>query len=378
MKILIRTITDSIGYQIIDAWHAYIQHVNQYNNTTEYILKDSTDKSPDNDCDLSILLSYMGHQVTDETTKHYDIVLICNGSEPLAVANPQIKQLLTNDNVYLIANSYLMDHELQSKVIWFPVNFTMCRDYWTRHFYPQFYDVAEFEKLPRTNNISVITGANRANRSHFFSELYSAVPQLTDSSKFGQPIEKLVDSQWETSEDQAYRIYVNGLYHPPTKYHNEYYDNLITIGIDNKFGEIPPGYFQLPLYYENSCVIFPEASWQNNELSVTEKSIKCFYAGSVPFPIGGANINYLYNKIGFYTAWNLLPEELKRFDSMTNHVERVHACIKAIKWLANHPEVFDTPEFVYYTQQNKINALTCRCDNLAVEKFDQLIKKYVK
>jgi hypothetical protein len=63
---------------------------------------------------------------------------------------------------------------------------------------------------------------------------------------------------------------------------------------------------------------------------------------------------------------------------MTNHVERVHACIKAIKWLANHPEVFDTPEFVYYTQQNKINALTCRCDNLAVEKFDQLIKKYVK
>jgi hypothetical protein len=173
-------------------------------------------------------------------------------------------------------------------------------------------------------------------------------------------------------------MYVNGLYHPPTRYQSQYYDNLIKTGIDNKFGEIPPGYFQLPLYYENSCVIFPESSWQNNELSVTEKSIKCFYAGSIPFPIGGANTNHLYNELGFYTAWNLLPDEFKQFDSMINHVERVSACVDAIKWLCDHPEVFETPEFVYYTQQNKINALTCRCDNLAVEKFDQLIRKHVK
>ena len=35
MKILIKTLSDGIGHQIIDAWHAYVQHINNYNNDIE-------------------------------------------------------------------------------------------------------------------------------------------------------------------------------------------------------------------------------------------------------------------------------------------------------------------------------------------------------
>jgi hypothetical protein len=382
MKILIKTLSNGIGHQIIDAWHAYVQHTNNYENDTEYILNGSTDASMKVECDLRILCDYMGNQITDVMLKQYDIVLICNGGEPIAAASPRLKHLLTHDNVYLIANSYLMAHELQSKIVWFPHNVMTCRDYWTRHFYPQYYDIVKFEKLQRNNNIAVIGGASRANRAHFFSMLHSVIPELVDQSSFNGGMQAVFDSQWETNEDKAYKIYVNNLYPQrkidPQESQNQYYNKSITVGVGDKFGSIPPGYFHLPLYYENSCVVFPESSWQNNELCITEKSLKCFYAKSLPFPISGANVNQLYNQVGFYTAWNLLPDELKVFDSIADHEVRQQGSINAIRWLHNNSEVFNSLKFIEYTQQNKERFLACSCDSIAVQNFDNVMRKYLK
>jgi len=376
MKILIRTLSDSIGHQIIDAWHAYIQHIAKYDNSPEYILKGSDDDVID-DCDLSILLDYMGDQITDDMVATYDIVLVCNGGEFVAVSSPRVKELLVNDNVYLIANSYLVDHKLASKVIWFPHNLMTCRDYWTRHFYPQYHDSVEFAQLPRTNYIGLITGANRADRFWFFNALRDAIPQIKNASNFCKNITKVGSSQWETVEDQMYREYVNGLVQTHNdEEQNQYYANSVKVGIDGRFGLIPPGYFHLPIYYEYHCVVFPESIWHNNELCLTEKSLKCFHSGAIPFPIGGANLNKLYNQLGFYTAWNLLPKELQTYDSILDHVERNLAIIDAIKWLHDHPEIFHTSEFVQYTHQNKINFLSCHCDSIAIQNFDKLLKTH--
>jgi hypothetical protein len=379
MKILIRTLSNGIGHQIIDAWHAYVQHLTKYTNDTEYILRGAEDSKIDN-CDLSILLDYMGDKITDEMVSTYDMVLICNGGEPIAVASPRLKELLLNNNVYLIANSYLIDHELKSKVIWFPESVMTCRDYWTRHFYPQFYDRVEFERLTRTNYVGFIGGDNRADRAYFFNALLATIPKLKNYSRLGQQISEVGDCQWETAEDQTYREYANSLLqtYNTDQEQNRYYDKSVNIGIADQFGSIPPGYFHLPVYYEYHCVVFFETSWQNNELCITEKSLKCFFSGSLPFPIGGANINKLYNQFGFYTAWNLLPTEFQMYDSITNHIERGKATIDAIKWLHDHPEVFGIPQFTQYVQKNKINFLTCHCDSIAVKNFDTLIRKYLQ
>jgi hypothetical protein len=122
--------------------------------------------------------------------------------------------------------------------------------------------------------------------------------------------------------------------------------------------------------------VFPESGWQNNELNITEKALKCFYAGCLPFPVAGANVNKLYNEIGFYTAWNLLPGELKSFDSELDHDKRYHAMVECLKWFELNPTVFSSELFSEMTDSNKRNFLTCDCDHDAIKKFDLVIQKH--
>jgi hypothetical protein len=94
--------------------------------------------------------------------------------------------------------------------------------------------------------------------------------------------------------------------------------------------------------------------------------------------VAGANINRLYNEIGFYTAWNLLPEEMQKFDGILDHDVRYQQLSHAVAWLHNNPEVFDSEQYRCMTQQNKLNFLTCECDYQAVIRFDQILANFVR
>ncbi len=308
MKILVRTLSHGIGHQIIDAWHAYVQHLNNYSNDTEYVITNDNVTAKDDDYNLSILLGYLGDQITDEMVTTYDIVLICNGGEPIMVASPAIKEFLNYKNVFLVTNSYLtQDHPLKNKVVWFPHNVQTCRDYWTRHFYPQYFDLQNLKKNKKTDPVFYINGANRSHRQLFIDHLQDLKLDIKIQNSITSQIVEIGESQWESVEDSEFRHWVNQKYNSvlPENCDNPYSDNSLSVGINEKFGKVLPGYVHLPLYFENFCVIFPESNWQNNELCITEKSLKCFYAETLPLPVSGANVNKLYNDLGFYTAWNL-------------------------------------------------------------------------
>jgi hypothetical protein len=382
MKILINTLSHSTGHQIVDAWHAYIQHLNNYNQPNEYTIDDRSVKPNKHDYNLTILLADLSDSEEIKQIVHeYDIVLICNNCEPLQVGNPETKDLVENhSHVFLISNSYLgIDHQCREKIIWFPFCLQLCRDFWTRHFYPQYYDLCNFNTDKKTNSLFYINGANRTSRQLFIDYLKALDSSIVIKNNITEQICEMGESQWESVEDSEFRYWVNQQYNNVLleEHDNPYYDNSVSVGINEKFGKIPPGFFHLPLYFEHACIIFPESSWQNNELSITEKAIKCFYAESLPFPIAGANVNRLYNEIGFYTAWNLLPPEMQSFDGILDHNLRYQKFSYAVKWLADHPEVFDSDEYRTMTQQNKINVLTCKCYHQSVLKFDQLLKKFI-
>lgn len=376
-------VSSGIGHQIVDAWEAYIQHQNSYNQTNEYTIIDCVDKFNKHDYNLTILLAAIsnGEQIS-QIAHDYDIVLICNGGEPISVGDPVIAELIENNtHVYLISNSYLdQSHARREKIIWFPHNVQTCRDYWTRHFYPQYYDLCSFSTDKKTNSLFYINGANRTGRQLFIDYLTDLNLDITIKNSLTEQICEIGESQWESPEDTNFRQWVNQQY--PCllieNFTNDYYNNSITVGIDAQFGKVPLGYVHLPLYFEHACIIFPESNWQNDELCITEKAIKCFYAETLPMPVAGANVNRLYNEVGFYTAWNLLPEEIQSFDSMLDHNLRYQNLSRAIKWLAEHPEVFDSDEYYTMTRQNKIHFLTCRCNYQAVVKFDQVIKGFVR
>ena len=80
----------------------------------------------------------------------------------------------------------------------------------------------------------------------------------------------------------------------------------------------------------------------------------CFISGSITMPVAGSIVNFLYNSVGFYTAWNLLPAELQEFDSESDHQRRYKGLVEAIDWLWNNRDVTNGSQFhdmVLHNQQ---------------------------
>ena len=387
MNVLLTKLASGIGHQILDVWHAYQQHLHGANNYVCDINYQQIQHitTHNNQFDISILALDIQRAKTldQDVLSQYDLILICNGGEPLTRCSPTVKQILAEkSNVYLIANSYLaQDHKMFDKTIWFPDNIQTCRDYWTRHFYPQYFDNIKLQQLPRKKSVEFINGAPRSNRRYFLDCCQQAgLTMPVTSGAYGKQIIEVKDSQWESPEDTAFKQFVNNLYQTVWQENsdNTYYSDSVVVGIDQCFGQVPPGFFLLPLYFENYCVVFPESGWQNNELNVTEKALKCFYARSLPFPVAGANVNKFYNEIGFYTAWNLLPEELKIFDSQLDHVARYQLMIQSIKWLVDNPAIFCGQLFHDMTRANQEKFLTCGSEHLSITKFDHVIQRHLR
>lgn len=376
MNINITIKTEGFGFQIFEELYAYRQSLdNQQGLNSKYHPGwNISVNAPYSKSDFNILYDYMPEEASN--LDDYNLVFFCNSGEPLLSATPLMAKMVSNNKVYLISNSYLdSTHSLSGKIAWYPHNFNTCRGYWARYFYPQHFENLRRLNQPRNKNIIMINGSNKSWRYHFYKLLTEQLPNLPAVSNIAAAISKTFDSQWESKEDQQFRDYVNELY-PYTQsneYTVNYRTNTVPIGIGGKFGELMPGYFIMPEYFEYHCVVFPESTWQNNELAVTEKSLKCFYSGSLPFPIGGANINRMYNEIGFSTAWNLLPEELKKFDSILDHNTRYQEAIKAIKWLEEYPKVFQTEYSQKLVQQNQTNMLVGSCDLLAMQRLEKII-----
>jgi hypothetical protein len=373
LKINITIKKFSVDVQIFDALYVFLQSLNSSNYQSMIDITMDATYSRDN---LNILCDYMPNEYSEQELTKYDLIFYCNGGEPLAVATDIMKKLLDHDNVFLIANSYLHEsHQLAHKVFWYPHNIQTCRDYWTRNFYPQYFENIKNKNISRDSAPIAINGTIRTNRHYLFTLLKSHTPTIQQYSNIGKTVRLLNDAYWESMQDTKFKEWLNKKYNNfSSPEPDRYYDQSPTIGIDSKFGKIPPGYFIMPEYFKHPCVIFPESGWQNNELNITEKALKCFYAGSLPFPIGGANINRLYNDVGYYTAWNLLPIELKQFDQIEDHATRYQMAVAAITWLNNNRAVFQANEFATMTTENKLNFLTCKSNSIAVDKLFNLIK----
>lgn len=372
---------DTIGAQIVDVWYAKQQagktHAPDQIDQVQLPTGSCTHQMDPNTFNVAV-----GYQFDDAFVdqRHlFDLIFLCNGGEPLEVSSPKIKSVLEEPNVYLVANAFLSaDHALYHKVVWFPHNIMTCNDYWTRHFYPQYFENAQLTTLDRTGSMIWINGQNRTNRHHFWERLRQTEPSIPSHSGYQANVRVVNNCQWETEHDRSFRQSVNDLYvqaHDILR--SVYYDNSSQIGINGKFGKIPPGYFLLPLYYENRCVIFPESAWINDQLTVTEKALKCFFSGCLAWPVGGANVNVLYNRIGFGTAWNLLPEHLQRYDAQPDHLQRIEGLVQAVQWLWNHPEIMAGQQAQKIVGTNRDRFLTNSAHTDYVDCFDRILYSHL-
>jgi hypothetical protein len=365
----------TIAVQMFDHLYAYSQQLNRHNNFTSEFEITFTEQKNIVPGAVNILLQYMPDSpITD--LEDYDLVLLDNADEPLEVSTEIMRDLLqAYSHVYLIANTILdYQHPLYDRVIPTLYDGHNCNDYYRRPFYPQYY--YNLNQTRREKNLVFVNGHNRAHRHHMMSLLMQHVPGLAIRSNITADISETLDCFYESAEDSQFRDWVNDQYPVIRNQHSTYYDDSVVCGIDQKFGSIAPGYFPIDEYFEYKCIIFPETSWINHQLCLTEKILKCFFAGALPFPISGAGIHSMYKDLGFYTAWNLLPAELQIFDQMTDHQERYMLTCRAIKYLHNNPLMFQSEKFKQYIDHNRLHMYTHRFSLHGIKTFIKILEKH--
>lgn len=369
---------DIVGFQIVDALFAYQQSQNpDYTTPWRYAITDHYDPK----ADVNVLGLYMPDHDHIDNVDLYDLILLNNSAEPLLVATELMYQWVnTKHNCYMICNSLVSDsHAYKNKVLWWPDPISRVRSYWTQKFYPFLYQNVRNKKLPRDQDLIFINGRNDTWRHHIVDLLKKSGFTATIKSGISNGPTQTNDSFFESPADSEFRVWANTTYE-----HNNILESVnlkfshpIHVGVDNKFGQVQQANFILPEYFTHRCVIFPETGWQNDELVVTEKALKCFYAGCLPWPIGGRGINQLYNSIGFYTTWNLLPPDMQEFDHIEDHVTRYQALTRAILWLENHREILQSDQVTHMTKCNKENFFACEVDAKGVQDFLQVLEPIV-
>lgn len=373
MRIYLQIREDNVCSQLIDAWVAYRQSKNTNYGQDLVLVSDPQH------ADVRVLFDNFLANTSNVELDCWDLVLAANNGEPVAVGTPHLRELIEHPRVRLITNSFVTPaHVLADKIFCLPHCIMQARTVWTSRFYPQFYENHDMAALVRDQTAVAITGSNYAWRQHFFKILQQQIPDFIVTANITGPVLKIQDSQWESLEDQEFRIKINQQVPQAIDPDPEnYWQNKISVGLDAKFGAWHLGYFLMPLYYRSRMVIFAESAWQNNELSITEKSLKCFFAGSLPFPVGGASTNHLYNQLGFGTAWNLLPGHLARFDSMLDHSQRYQQQTQAIRWLIDNRTVFDSDHARELVALNRDRFLDGHAEVLAVRKFSAFMEDWI-
>ena len=352
-------VTDDFNYidlQIFDKLQGYDLYLNNYTHSLDIQISDTIDISPN-----VINIRYLEFPMcVPDDLDLYQLIFVGNSDEPCERINPSMIEILKKyTNAYMISNSILTDkHKLYGRVTVTTQDIDNWLKYTTSRFYPQCYSTEKILKSKKDKNVLFIHGATRTVREYFFEQIRNKnIPFLStfnDDDVFPDAIsEPFIEVS--DKDDIDFVSFVNNKFNADRmSKKNSYYANSIPIGQNGKLGKIPPGYFLFSEYFEYKCIAFPETSWMNYNLALTEKALKCFSCGVIPFPIAGAEVNKIYNSIGYSTAHDLLPDTMK-FDSISDHQHRLTKAVNALEWLHLNPDVLDSEKAKKIVDQNRLN-----------------------
>lgn len=329
--------------------------------------------------DINILLCEMPYEIADYN--RYNLVFFCNGLESYTIGTNVIRDNLTRPNAFLLSQSHVTDsHLLKSKIIWIPASVMLphSRSMSFIFLYPQSYYFGQFKNITRDKNIAFINGENRSWRNYLIEKIQNQIPGLHIISNLSKEIHETYQSYFESSEDSIFREYVENLYRDQInkEARTAYYTSTVPIGVTGDYGFAVPGYFPLPEYFEYKCIVWPESSWVNDDLTINEKIIKCLMYGAIPWPVGGSNVNAQLNQLGFYTAWNLLPEQLQCYDGIKDHLLRYQKLVEAIAWANKNPEIFSGKYYESIIRQNFENIIKFPAALSVMTQLDKIINDF--
>ena len=341
---------DRLGLEVFDYLVGYWQYVTRYQQTP-VITFGSPGPGKYNILFLTTAIDPHNEDLGMSTVQYpdnldqYDLITLDNADEPFGVGDRMLYNILdTVPHARLLCNSILLDtHPYKNRIINTSVAWTHHRRYYIESVFPQSYELHDIYK-PTTGMI-YINGQNRSVREFLTRVLQEHVPDMPHHNDLHNGIVDSIGQYFhETVEDTKFREWANDTYAndiinpmPPLKRWPP-----LPAGVDGRYGTT---FFEdriIDSVRNNQTIVYPENIWQNNQISLTEKPLRCFINRKFPMPVGGAHAHQLFTTIGFKTAWHLLPPEHQQFDNILDHKERYVQQAKAIQWLWDHPEVFKT------------------------------------
>jgi hypothetical protein len=326
---------DYLGPEVFDYLVGYWQYASDYQLTPTVIFSKPQANS------YNVLFLYMP-EVMPDNIDQYDLVLLDNGDEPFEYGTDVLYQLLTTvPYAKFLCNSLLPDwHPLKSKIITTNIMWEKHRRYYTESVFPQRYEFTNTNQ--HLDPIIYINGRNRSVREHWTRTLLSRADKVPHHNElhFGA-VSTIYQCQYETTEDTDFRVWAN------STYANDVINMLppedrwppLPAGVAGRYGATLLEDRFIDAFRKHRTIVYPERTWLNHQVSLTEKSLKCFLHRKFPMPVSGAGVHQFYNKLGFKTAWNLLPPELQAFDDIKNHIDRYQKQAQAVNWLYDHSEI---------------------------------------
>lgn len=373
MKINVYATQDLTALKIFDFYYAYTQAQNRNGGYRSNVQIDVTDNPIPQPDAINIAMVYMPEESIDNVVNTFDLVLLDNQHHPLEICTDVIFQSIQKyNNCYFINGARLTaNYPLSEKFIYLDLDSSM--DYFGQAQYPQYYEIAEHSNKQR-RPMTYINGQNRTNRQYFMEMIEHVVPCRNTWPRMSPMFESFFEDEY----DRAFRTDMNARYEwkPDASEwsQNHYYADSVKLGTQGKYGELPPGYFLLDDYFDYHCVIYSDTCWLNNQLFLSEKLGKCVAANTIPWPVGGANLNRLYNDAGYLTAWNLLPDMLQSYDANLNHHERMQQTARAVEWIKQHPEVWVSDQANQIREKNLSNFYKKKTNVAGVTKLHQILK----
>jgi len=363
----IHVLTESVGLQVFDRWYAYRQSQNAEDGYRSDV--EITFGEPTKNC-VNVAYAYMPEEWVNP--HDYDLILYENCSEGLEVATEEIRGGIIQGAAYFLSGAYTSTRQrFHGDIIPWSLCHGLFLDRHTRGFYPGFYD--RTRRLPRSRHAMwYINGQRRTWRQFALETIKNKVPDLIVRDTISQEIWPTELSLFESNEDTKFRLYLDDGDMPLEQI--DYYSSALPMGINQKFGTISRGWFVMPEYYNYYCTVFPESTWMNSEIQPNEKFFKCCLARSIPFPLGGADTHALYNFYGFETAWNLLPAELREFDSVLDHITRYRKIAEAIEWLDKNPDIFVSVHADQIREKNYTRLFEPSFDITTMEALDRIFR----
>jgi hypothetical protein len=197
----------SSALQIFDFYYAYNQYQNKHNNykaTVEIQIGRTLEIEQD-----AINIGWFHMPTSQKDFEKFDIVMVDAGQHHLEVCTETMHQSITSlDNCYFVCGSYVdTDYLFYHKMIYCP-NYLMCKDYFSRPFYPQYYEQSDLDVARK--NLIWINGQDRPHR-RYMSDLIKQTSGSTVDIKENnfKTSTKLLDSFFESAEDTDFRLFVN-------------------------------------------------------------------------------------------------------------------------------------------------------------------------